>query len=229
MNKRKLIISACMLLIGGSVSAQNLIDVSVGTSHQDNAFTNIAFRRSVSDKFRIGIEVTLGSTKYRMVDAKPVTTGSATSFAIPLSLKMYQKDQVRLDFYTKVGVRLHSAPDPNENNPLDSAKSSTAFSFEPGLLFTVKLAEKLNFQSALTFPLAYQFMPSPIFENIYPGMLHFGSNYKVTRSSTLFAKTNFGAALGGSGDTQKFGWSINAGLRFALGEKPTVNFCEPTF
>jgi hypothetical protein len=228
MKKATILFYAMFLLFGGKISAQSMIDASIGTSHQDNFFTNIAYRYSVSDKFRIGVEAQIGAIQYRLVEAKPIKAGTATNIGIPLTVRMYQKSKIRMDFYAKPGIRLQSAPS-FDNGKKDSTVSSTAFSFDGGLLLTAKLSNKFNLQSGVTFPLIYQINPSTIFENIYPGFLNFGGNYSATEKLTLFAKTGFGSALGGSGDTQKFGWNIQMGIRFSIGERATNNFVEPSF
>jgi hypothetical protein len=223
------ILAIIICLFQQELSAQSMFDVSVGTSHQDNFFTNVAYRYQVSDKFRIGLEAQYGATKYRLMQAKAVTRGSATTVSVPLTLRLYEKEQIRLDLYTKVGMRFQSLSSPTATEIKDSLDASTAFVFEPGLLVTAKLSDKLNFQSGVTFPVLFQTSPSAIFENVYPGLLHFGLNYKWSEKSTVFAKTLFGGATGGDGDTQKFGWSLQTGLRFNFGQKTTPSFVEPTF
>jgi hypothetical protein len=217
------------LFFDQQVSAQSMFDVSVGTSHQDNFFTNIAYRYQVSDKFRIGFEAQYGAPKYRFVEAKPIREGYSGMISVPLTLRLYEKEQIRLDFYTKVGMRFQGILDPDKNDKRDSILNSTAFAFEPGLLVTVMVNEKLNFQSGITFPVLFQTSPSSIFENVYPGMIHLGVNYKLSEKRTVFAKTLFGGATGGDGDTQKFGWSLQAGFRFNFGQKPSSSFVEPSF
>jgi hypothetical protein len=217
------------LICSLQINAQSMLDVSVGTSHQDNFFTNVAFRKQVSEKFRIGLEAQYGAAKYRLIEAKPITEGYSTTIGVPLTLRMKEKDQIRLDFYAKPGLRFQGVIDPDKNDIRDSLLTSTAISFDAGLLLTVKVSETLNFQSGVTFPLFYQIRPSAIFENIYPGLLHFGGNYKIGEKSTFFAKTAFGAALGGGGDTQKFGWSLQGGVRFSFGKEVTPSFVEPSF
>jgi hypothetical protein len=226
MNKTKLIFCVMFLLMSSKISAQSVIDVSVGASLQDRFLTNVAYRYAKNDKFRIGLEAQLGSVKYRLIDAKPFTAGNVTHIGIPFTLRMNQKDQIRMDFYAKPGIRLQGK---SNTNGSDSATSSTAFSFDGGLLLTVLLNKKSNLQSGVTFPLYYQINPSPIFENIFPGLLNFGGNYIATKKLSVFAKSAFGGALGGSGDTQKFGWSIQTGVRFTIGKTPATNFVEPSF
>jgi hypothetical protein len=218
-----------ILLFADRIAAQSMVDISVGTSHQDNFFTNIAYRYQVSEKFRIGFEAQYGAPKYRFVEAKPIREGYSGTISIPLTLRLYEKEQIRLDFYTKVGMRFQGILDPDKNDKRDSILNSTAFAFEPGLLVTVMVNEKLNFQSGITFPVLFQTSPSSIFENVYPGMIHLGVNYKSSEKRTVFVKTLFGGATGGDGDTQKFGWSLQAGLRFNFGQKSSSSFVEPSF
>jgi hypothetical protein len=223
------LIALSILLFADRIAAQSMVDLSVGTSHQDNFFTNIAYRYQVSEKFRIGFEAQYGAPKYRFVEAKPIREGYSGTISIPLTLRLYEKEQIRLDFYTKVGMRFQGILDPDKNDKRDSILNSTAFAFEPGLLVTVMVNEKLNFQSGVTFPVLFQTSPSSIFENVYPGMIHLGVNYKSSEKRTVFVKTLFGGATGGDGDTQKFGWSLQAGLRFNFGQKPSSSFVEPSF
>jgi hypothetical protein len=218
-----------VLFFADKTTAQSMADISVGTSHQDNFLSNIAYRYQVSEKFRIGFEAQYGAPKYRFIEAKPIKEGYSGTISVPLTLRLYEKEQIRLDLYTKIGMRFQGILDPDNNSNRDSIYTSTAFVFEPGLLVTVMLNEKLNFQSGVTFPAIFQTSPSSIFENVYPGLLHLGANYKSSEKRIVFAKALFGGAVGGNGDTQKFGWSLQAGLRFNIGQKPTPSFIEPTF
>lgn len=217
------------LLFAEKIVAQSMVDISVGTSHQDAFFANLAYRYQVSEKFRIGIESQVGSVKYRLIDAKVIKEGYSTSVGVPLTIRLYQKDQIRLDLYTKIGGRFQGVLDPDKNDKRDSVLNSTALIFEPGLLVTVKLSEKLNIQSGVTFPVLYQVRPTALFENAYPAFIHLSLNQKMGANNILFVKTAFGSALGGSGDTQKFGKSIQAGIRFNFGQKENSSFVEPSF
>lgn len=223
------VLAMVMLAFTQQVSAQSMLDVSVGTSHQDNFFTNVAYRCQVSDKFRIGLEAQYGTPKYRFVDAKPIREGHSGTISVPLTLRLYEKERIRLDLYTKAGLRFQGVLDPDKNDTRDSILSSTAFVFEPGLLVTVQLSEKLNLQSGVTFPAIFQISPSALFENVYPGLLHLGINHKSSDKRIVFAKALFGGATGANGDSQKFGWSLQAGIRFNIGKRPTPSFVEPTF
>jgi hypothetical protein len=218
-----------VLLFDNKIAAQSMVDISVGTSHQDAFFTNLAYRYQVSEKFRIGIETQFGVPKYRLIDAKVIKEGYSSTTSIPLTLRLYEKEQIRLDLYTKIGARFQGVLDPDKNDNRDSLLTSTALAFEPGLLVTVKLNDKLNLQSGVTFPLLFQFQPSALFENLYPAFTHLSLNQKIGTNSILFVKSAFGPALGGSGDTQKFGKSIQAGIRLNFGKKENPSFVEPSF
>jgi hypothetical protein len=74
----------------------------------------------VSNKFRVGIERQYGAAKYRLIHAKPITTGYASSLGLPLTIRLYKKEQIRLDLYAKLGVRFQGALDPDNNDERDS-------------------------------------------------------------------------------------------------------------
>ena len=209
--------------------AQSILDISVGTSHQDKFFGNLAYRYQINEKLRIGFESQFASPKYRFIDAKVIKTGYVATTSIPLTVRLYQKQQIRLDLYTRVGARFLGVIDPDGNDKPDSVLNATAFVFESGLLITVQLNDGLNFQSGFTFPVFYQIQPSGLLENVYVPIVHLGLNQKIGSKNVLFIKTAFGAAVGGDGDTQKFGKTIQAGIRFNLGSKKNPTFVEPSF
>lgn len=218
-----------ILLFADKISAQSMVDLSVGTSRQDVFFANIAYRYQVSEKFRIGVETQFGSPLYRFIDAKLIKKGSVATIAVPLTLRIYEKEKIRLDFYSKIGLRFMSTDEVDLGNKLGGDRSSTAMIFEPGLLVTVKLSEELNLQSGLTVPTVFQVSPTTMLENVYPLLIHVSLNKQISSSKTIFVKTAFGPATGGDGDTQKFATSIQAGIRFNFGSKQTPSFVEPSF
>jgi hypothetical protein len=79
------------LLSAYNMSAQSLVDVSVGSSTQDRVSANVAYRYQVSDRFRIGLEAQYGAPRYRFVDAKPIREGFSTTFSVPLTYRLYEK------------------------------------------------------------------------------------------------------------------------------------------
>ena len=48
----------------------------------------MAYPYQVSNKFRVGIEGQYGAAKYRLIHAKPITTGYATSLGLPLTIRL---------------------------------------------------------------------------------------------------------------------------------------------
>ncbi len=227
---KKLIISMLLFgLVGQWAAAQSMLDVTVGTSNMDNFMTNIALRRQVSDRFRIGLEVQYGAPRYRFVEARPIREGYSGMVSLPLSLRLYEKDRIRLDFYSRAGVRLQGVIDPDNNDTQDSTLRSTAFVLDPGLIVTAGLTPKIDLQSGITFPFAFQIAPSTLFEALHAPLVYAGLNFKATENRSFFIKTQFGAAFGADGDTYKFSYTLQGGVRFALGTTPLRAVLEPTF
>jgi hypothetical protein len=228
--KRKFItILLAALLYGSGAVAQSMLDLSIGTSNADQAFLNIAYRKAKNDKLRYGLEAQFASVSYRLIDAKTISKGTAISFGIPITIRMYQKDKLRLDFYTKAGMRLLNTDEKEQGTTIEKGRSSSAFTIEPGLLVTASITEKFNFQSGLTVPTIFQVSPTSFLENVYPLLVHVGVNKQLGENKILFLKAAFGPATGGNGDTQKFHQSIQAGVRLNFNNDKTPNFVEPSF
>jgi hypothetical protein len=233
--KRKIIsttwLAILALLFIQNASAQSIVDISGGASSMDNYFTNISYRRQVSDNFRIGFELQYGSPKYRFVEAKPFEKGYAWSLSVPLSFKLAEQERIRLDGFVRPGFRFQGIIDPDNNGIEDSLLNSRAVLFEAGLLVNVKLTEKLNLSSGVLLPTAFEIAPTSLFE--YMGTPNFtgGLSYLASPKTIVFIKGITGPAFGASGDTYKYIWSAQAGVRFALGKNPTTKslLLEPSF
>ncbi|AEE50278.1 hypothetical protein [Haliscomenobacter hydrossis] len=219
------------LLLGLNVGyAQGLLDLSVGSSQQDRFFTNIAYRLQLSSRLRIGAELQLASTQYRFIDAKPITEGYASTLSLPISWQLYQNERIDLHFFFRPGVRFQGIIDPDDNDVRDEVLNSTAILLDPGLMVSIKATDRLRFQSGVSFPTLFQVQPSALFENNSTA-IHANVAYQVSKRSALFAKTLMGPAVGASGDSQKFVWSAQAGLRLSLGTpgKGNVLLMEPSY
>ena len=233
--KRKIIsttwLAILALLFIQNASAQSIVDISGGASTMDNYFTNIAYRQQVSDNFRIGFELQYGSPKYRFVEAKPFEKGYAWSLSVPLSFKLAEQERIRLDGFFRPGFRFQGIIDPDNNGKEDSLLNSRAVLFEAGLLVNVKLTEKLNLSSGVLLPTAFEIAPTSLFE--YMGTPNFtgGLSYLASPKTIVFIKGITGPAFGASGDTYKYIWSAQAGVRFVLGKNPTTKslLLEPSF
>jgi hypothetical protein len=233
--KRKIIsttwLAILALLFIQIASAQSIVDISGGASSMDNYFTNLSYRRQVSDNFRIGFELQYGSPKYRFVEAKPFEKGYAWSLSVPLSFKLAEQERIRLDGFVRPGFRFQGIIDPDNNGIEDSLLNSRAVLFEAGLLVNVKLTEKLNLSSGVLLPTAFEIAPTSLFE--YMGTPNFtgGLSYLASPKTIVFIKGITGPAFGASGDTYKYIWSAQAGVRFALGKNPTTKslLLEPSF
>jgi len=232
---KRAITKACKIILLAilfkQTSAQSLIDIGAGASTMDSYSSNLAFRQQINDNFRVGFEIQYGAPKYRFVEAKPFEKGYAWSLSVPLSFKITEQDRIRLDGFFRPGFRFQGIIDPDNNGIEDSLLSSRAVLFEAGLLVNVKLTEKLNLSSGVLLPTAFEIAPTSLFE--YMGTPNFtgGLSYLASPKTIVFVKGITGPAFGASGDTYKYIWSAQAGLRFALGKNPTTKslLLEPSF
>ncbi|WP_353480227.1 hypothetical protein [Haliscomenobacter sp.] len=219
------------LLLGfNTLFAQGLLDLSVGTSIQDQVFTNLAYRLQMNPRLRIGAELQLAAPQYRFIDAKPIREGYASTFSLPITWQLHQNEKIDLHFFFRPGVRFQGIIDPDNNDVRDEILSSTAIMLDPGLIVNVKASERLHFQSGVSFPTFFQVRPSAIFEN-NSTTIHANLAYEVSKRSVLFAKTLIGPAVGASGDSQKFVWSAQMGLRLKFGSSSKGNplLMEPSY
>lgn len=229
--KRLLVITFLVSgLFSVPASAQTLLDLSVGTSRQDNIFTNIALRRQFSERFRAGVELQIAAPRYRFISGKAITEGYAYTIAVPLLWNVYDQDRIRLDVYGRAGLRQQGIIDPDGNDRRDVRLNSTALVIDPGLLVSVRVTDKLQVQSGVTFPLFFEVSPGSLFENNITTVLA-GVSYQVSDRTVFFVKTLAGPAAGGDGDTQKFVWSVQTGLRFSLGTRRSTRslIVEPSY
>ncbi len=209
-----------LILLGGinAVNAQSLLDISMGTSKQDDIATQLTFRHQFSPRFRAGVQIQYGTPNYRFVSARPFEdNGYSTTFSVPLTYRLYEANKIQLHAFLNPGLRFQGIIDPDENNAMDSIFSSRAIAVETGFLVNIATTEKLNFQSGISFPVLYEISPITLFEN-QATLIHAGLSYQFS-NSLLFFKSNMGTAFGASGDSQKFLWSAQTGVRFVLGKK----------
>jgi hypothetical protein len=219
------------LLLGfNTLFAQGLLDLSVGTSIQDEVFTNLAYRLQVNPRLRMGAELQLAAPQYRFIDAKPIREGYASTFSLPITWQLHQNEKIDLHFFFRPGLRFQGIIDPDNNDVRDEILSSTAIMLDPGMIVNVKANERLNFQSGVSFPTFIQVQPSAVFEN-NSTTIHANVAYQVSQRSALFAKTLIGPAVGASGDSQKFVWSAQMGLRLNFGSsgKDNMLLMEPSY
>ncbi|MGB3753119.1 MAG: hypothetical protein WA954_04380 [Parerythrobacter sp.] len=227
MKKTLLIISLCFSL--SQLQAQSFTDVTFGTSKQDRAFVNLAYRYQFSDAFRAGIELETGLVNYRFIGAKVIDEGVSTTVSLPTLLRLYQQDNFRLDLYSKVGARFQSVSTNYEREEALPANTSFGFIVEPGLAVTYLLGDRLSLQSGVTLPLVFEASPEFIFENNVTNLFA-NLGYQLGKNSVFLLKTSTGPAAGASGDSQKYVWSAQAGLRFLFGGGTRASIIpEPSF
>lgn len=232
MQRKKNILPTIALLISVTSYSygQTLIDFSVGSSNADYVFGIVAYRTQISERFRLGMEAQIGSVRYRFIEAKPIREGYSTMISIPTLYKLYETDHIRLDLYTRLGIRFQGIIDPDENDVRDETLSSTALHIEPGLVMSVPLSKKWTLQSGITLPCTFELEPQSIFEN-NTSAITTGFAYKASENKILILKALAGSSAGADGDSQKFSWSVQVGLRFLLGKKINLSslVLEPSF
>lgn len=209
---------------------QGLLDISVGTSFQDNVAAQLTYSQQFSERFRVGIALQYGAPSYRFVGAQPFqNTGYSYTVAVPLFLELVRQERIQLHGLLKLGGRFQGVIDPDENDRRDSLFQSTAVLAEIGFLVNLPLSERVHVQSGLSFPIVYELAPSPLLEYQW-SRLHAGASYALDRQ-VLFLKGSVGPAFGASGDTYKFIWDLQAGVRLKFGNSPALNshFIETSF
>jgi len=202
-------------LFGQFANAQTYLDIGAGLSSQDNGKLNIAIRKQFSEKFRAGIELQSGFVNYRFIGAKVIDEGISSSISLPFSIKIYEFEKLRLDYYTRVGVRFQNVEQSYADEQQLQANSSFGLNAELGLQVSLALTEKLNIQSGVTLPNLFEINPEFIYENNVTNLFA-GVGYKLSEKSTFMFRANAGPAAGASGDSQKFIWGLQAGLRFSF-------------
>jgi hypothetical protein len=196
-------------------NAQTNLDIGLGTSNQDNGLLSIALRKQFSEKFRAGIELQSSLVRYRFIGAKVIDEGLSTSLSIPFSVKIYEFEKLRLDYYTRIGMRFQNVNQSFANEKRLQANTSFGVNVELGLQVSLALTEKINIQSGVTLPNLFEINPEFTYENNVTN-LFVGVGYKLSEKSTFMFRANAGPAAGASGDSQKFIWGLQAGLRFSF-------------
>jgi hypothetical protein len=220
MKKLNQLITGILIILGSFfIYGQSVIDIGVGISQQDDFAVQATYRNQFTERFRAGIQIQYGLPNYRFVSAITFQDkGYSSSISIPLTFRLNNGERIQLSLFIKPGLRFQGIIDPDENNAADSLFRSSAVTFEPGLLLNFPVGEKLSFQSGITFPIFYEVKPTTLFEN-QATLIHGGLNYAAKNNMQAFLKMNMGPAFGASGDTQKFLWSAQVGLRLVFGNK----------
>ena len=213
-----------MFLASHQVRAQAILDLSVGSSFQDNFNSQLAIRNQFGSKFQAGFEFQYGIPKYRFIETRELRDGYTLAITLPGALQIQNDENIQLYVVGRLGMRFQG-----DNESGDSSRSSSAILYEVGLLTTFRVFENVQMQSGISLPSAYEISPSEISEYTW-SKLHLGASSKLN-GLTLFVHTNIGAAFGASGDTYKYIWSAEAGVRIPFGELKNSAFklIHPSF
>ncbi len=228
---KKLII--VLFLSIGSISAsvaQTYADFGVGISDRDQPFFNVALRKQVSEKLRLGVELQTGRINQRFIGAKLIEEGTMTSVSVPASFRIYQDERLRFDLYTRAGVRFQNVSSDHGSEQQLEENSSFGFNIEPGFQVSLAVSDNLSLQSGVTLPNIFEVSPEFLYENNVTNIFA-NLGYKVSEKSVLFLKANTGPAAGAGGDSQKYTWSLQTGIRLRL-SNDTSNaalFIDPSY
>ncbi len=198
-----------------STYAQSNVDIGIGSSQQDDIAIQANYGKQLTPKFTAGLQFQYGMPNYRFISAITFQDkGYSMALNAPLLFKINSESKLQLNLLLKPGVRFQGVK-PEETNNTNGDYKSTAIMFEPGLLLNISINDKLNIQSGVTFPIIYEVDPMVLFEN-QTTLLHAGGNYKITNNLRVFLNGNMGSSWGASGDSQKFLWSGQMGLRWNI-------------
>lgn len=210
-------IAFCLLYCG--VSAQIEVDLMGGTSKADRVFGQLSASWVGPQGFRAGVRLKQANYQYRFIDARPVSDGQATELRLLLSFPLAIQERIRLDAFLHPGLRWIQAPEGiQEFNYAFS--SSQGLVLDPGLVVSFFPIEKLSLHTGVNMHMAWQTRPSTVFEQFPSAMLLVGAAYQLHPDWSLLLNIESGPNSGASGDSEKYGWQIAAGLRFRIGQGP---------
>lgn len=202
-------------LLPGKTLAQISFDLLLGASRQDYSNTTFRLNYQLNEVWRIGGEFQGSDYRYRFVDARRMTDGFASETCVFALRRLAENDRIRLDFFTKVGWRSVQASDEPQEVIYDFENSS-ALRVDPGLLVTVKASERFFWHTGVRLPITYQLNPEPLGEQLQSNFIMLGGSYTLTERWTLLANGFTGATFGAGGDTEKYMWRADVGLRFSF-------------
>ncbi|MGB3588161.1 MAG: hypothetical protein WBA23_16550 [Tunicatimonas sp.] len=198
-----------------AAEAQVSFDLQYGASRQDYSNTTFRLNYQINDTWRIGGEFQGSDYRYRFIDARKIENGFASETRLFVLGRLAENDLIRLDFFAKAGWRSVVASD--ETQEVNYAfENSGAVIFDPGLLVTIKASEKFFWHTGVRLPITYQVNPEPLAEQLQSSYIMLGGSYSLGERWALLANGSTGATFGAGGDTEKYMWRIDAGLRFSL-------------
>ncbi len=202
--------------------AQYALDLSLGTSRQDKAFMRVQINRAVNPQLKVAAQFRIASNRYRFIAANAINTGLSYEFSLPVTYKIQGFNDAAFFASLKTGLRFQQG-DPI-NNETVQVNNSTALHVEPGFHVSYTINSNSRFNAGVSFPITYELNPQRLFEN-QATMVHLGISKGIKEYGVAFLKIMTGPAFGGSGDTQKYLWSIESGVRLVLkGKKSYPDF-----
>ncbi|MCI4667756.1 MAG: hypothetical protein MRZ79_06310 [Bacteroidia bacterium] len=210
--------------LSGSLFGQNLIDLEVGVSKSDQVFGRLSYTFQFKKPVRLGFRLGTGDIQYRFVDARNVDNGTVLSGEILSQFRLSDNGDLSLYGFFNLGLRFIqlNAERPSEITNY-AFQNSQAVTLDPGIVVHIKASETFNVFSGINMHMAIQYDPSVILEQQPSGYLLFGASLKTTKRSLVFVSSKIGSTYGAGGDTEKFFWSLQAGVRFSLNSSAPIN------
>lgn len=211
-------------LLAGSAFGQWDLDMTYGSSKADYGFAMLRLSRQVSDRWRVGASYQFSDYRYRFIDARQVSDGFAGTLRLSGVVRLSETGGLRLDGFLHAGHRyIGLGTDAPQVFNYDF-EPGHALILEPGLVVTLRASEAWNFHSGVNMHMAWQVAPEPLFEQFPSAHLLAGGSYRLKPRWTLFLTSQTGPMSGASGDTEKFFWQAQAGLRYAIGTPTAAIF-----
>lgn len=205
-----------------SASAQWSVDIQGGSSKQD--YQNWILRGTIqlSERTTVSIESKNSDYRYRFIDARRVERGYSGQLSLSLAYRLHETEHLRLEGFLKPGIRYINF---NEDDPQPfefySFSDSYALTFQPGLIVSIKSTDKLWLHTGINLFTSFQISPATLYEQFPSSLLLAGFSQQLGEQWVLFSNNMAGPASGASGDTEKFYWETNLGLRWCFG-KPSL-------
>lgn len=211
---RYLFISALALVFNMQPVLAQQLEIRLGTSQADTVEGIGVYRHPLWDGVQAGLQVSYGRYRNRFIDARQVTLGNVFQIETPLMFRLADNGGLlRLDGFLNPGLRFMSAPEATPWKDY-AFQPSLAATFAPGLLATLRVSDSLHLHFGAASPIVLQLSPSFVEEQYVTMQILTGASYALSDSLATYLRIPFGPTVGASGDTEKFVWAIQAGLRW---------------
>ncbi len=201
-------------LVNSSLWSQTNIGATLASSKSDQHMETLWFQYQLNSRFSFGAQYRNSGINYRFINAIAIEEGNAQFFGATLGYRIYQSDQIRLDFNFTTSYRMLTL-ESHESLP----SRTGGLEFDPNFITSLKVNDKTNFHSGVMFRMTSQLAPEAIGdEQFFSAILLNALSYQVG-INTLALRAYYGPMAGASGDTEKFYWQASVGFQHNFGLK----------